>query len=703
MTATFSRTARIPARKAQAAAAAPTVSVVIPTFNRSRLLERTLDALDTQAAEVIVVDDGSTDDTAEVVANHPRVVYLRQDNAGPAAARNRGWFSAHGRIIAFTDDDTLPDARWVADLEAAFAADPSLDAVGGTVRPLQQSFLTRFVQSEQQSSHGVGPDGGIKYLVTANCAYRRDTLVALGGFDERFPAASGEDTDLTMRAQLAGFRMRLIDGAVVLHDHPTRLRPILKTYLKHGRSRRLVVDRSPGSGWCHGRRDILKLGHWRARYRSYRAGGLDPNQAVLAIGLRIVGLLVYGVGMAQTRRHAPRRKVINVSIACPGTDHVARGYERVSRELANLLGSDSRLKVTLAKGSGRRRRSEPVLPALRRDRPLAQWMSRALSSSRALETEARRDGRPWPALAMRVLQRRTLVTPYDVEAATFGVSLLIRTLLLRPHVLVIEDVLTARIVSLGRALPGWRTKILFVDGAPWPPPYPFADVVQHVTPVTMEQDPGPDERKALVPLGTVVPEAVSPEQVTACRARFGLPHNGKIVVSLGTMLDSHKRHLHLIREVAQLPEPRPFLVIAGAPNVDRARIEATAEELLGTRQRVMHVDPDEVQSLLACADAFVLASLREGFGLVYLEALAAGLPTITHDDRLQRWLLESFGDYVDMQVPGDLANRLSAVLAREDRWSLSDARRTYTANRFSWDALRDDYVTLVRRIAGARD
>lgn len=242
----------------------PVLSVVIPTYNRAALLERVLAALDVQEGlvdevEVIVVDDGSSDDTAAVVAAHPGVVYLHQANAGPAAARNRGWSKASGRLIAFTDDDTVPDRRWLADLGEAFAADPTLGAVGGTVRPLHLSFLTRFVQAEQQASHGVGPQGEIKYLVTANGAYRRDVLEALGGFDETFPAASGEDTDLTIRAQAAGHRLALVDGAVVLHDHPRRLRPILRTYRKHGRSRRLVIGGNPSAPLRHGWRTVLTV------------------------------------------------------------------------------------------------------------------------------------------------------------------------------------------------------------------------------------------------------------------------------------------------------------------------------------------------------------------------------------------------------------------------------------------------------------
>lgn len=686
----------------------PAVTVVIPTFNRSSLLRRTLAAIAAQegisaaAVEVVVVDDGSTDDTAAVAAGFPSVVYLRQANAGPAAARNRGWAAATAPVVAFTDDDTVPSSSWLADLSAVFAADPGLAAVGGAVAPLHVSFLTRFVQAEQHASHGTGPDGQIKYLVTANCAYRREVLASLGGFDESFPAASGEDTDLTLRAQASGYRMRIIDGALVLHDHPDHLKPILKAYLKHGRSRRMVIDRNPSGGWGEGRDNVLTLDHWRRRYARYRAGGLRPVPALAAIGLRVLGMVAYATGIAQARRRVAagrRQKQTHVVIACPGADHVARGYERVSRELFDLLGTDPTLRVSLVKGSGP---TSPgtVLPSLRRDRPTARGISRMLSP-RAAAATPRRDSRSWLGFAARLARRQMAITPYDIEASTFGISLLWHTALRRPDVLVLQDVPTARAVALGRHLPGWRTRLLFINGTPWPAPYPFADVVQHVTPVTWEDDPATGWERVLLPLGTNPPEAVLPAASADVRHRFGLPAVGVIVVSLGTLLDHHKRHLHLIGELSRLPEPRPFLVIAGAPDVDQARIESAAREALGAGQRVMHVEPDEVSALLSCADVFVLASLREGFGLVYLEALAAGLPTVAHDGRLQRWLMGDFGDYVDMTAPGELARCLQVVMRRDDRWARAEARRRYVDDRFSWRALRDDYLALVHGPEGA--
>ncbi len=283
------------------------LSVVIPTYERPASLGRLLHALEQQGAggedlEVVVVDDGSTaGDVAGVVARHATVRYLRQDNAGPAAARNRGWRAAAGDVIAFTDDDTVPTPTWAADLLAAFAADPAIDAVGGGIVPLVAGPMARFSQLEHHVDHQVGDDGSVRYLVTANCAWRRPVLEQLGGFDEHFPAASGEDTDLTLRAVEAGFRLATIDGAVVAHDNPTSLTTILRTYHRHGRSRAQIVAAHPGAGWGRRRRAVLAPGYWTDRYRYYRAAGCGAGQAAMYTAVRLLGLAWYTAGIAASR------------------------------------------------------------------------------------------------------------------------------------------------------------------------------------------------------------------------------------------------------------------------------------------------------------------------------------------------------------------------------------------------------------------
>jgi glycosyltransferase involved in cell wall biosynthesis len=195
-------------------------SVVIPTYNRAATLRQTLTALmaqDYPDYEIIVVDDGSTDGTRAMIAREfPQVRYIYQQNRGPAAARNRGIAHARGEIIAFTDDDCVPPRDWLARLADGYARYPDVVGVGGYLEApdevLQRAPLARYERfiarrvfrvSEREYVGGFEcPAGG-----TNNIAYRRAILERVGGFDESFPYAAGEDADLKWRICQLGARL----------------------------------------------------------------------------------------------------------------------------------------------------------------------------------------------------------------------------------------------------------------------------------------------------------------------------------------------------------------------------------------------------------------------------------------------------------------------------------------------------------------
>ena len=205
---------------------APRISVVMPTYRRPPLLARCLEALCAQtlpgdAFEVVVVDDGRTDDTwaaCEKAAERaralggPAIHHLRPlGTHGPAAARNRGWRAAAGSLIAFTDDDTIPDPDWLRQGEAALAAPGCVAAWGRVHVPLPAAMT-------DNARNTAGLENAV--FVTANAFVRRDALEAVGGFDERYLRAWREDTDLYFaliaRWPAAG-AVTPAPGALVLH------------------------------------------------------------------------------------------------------------------------------------------------------------------------------------------------------------------------------------------------------------------------------------------------------------------------------------------------------------------------------------------------------------------------------------------------------------------------------------------------------
>ncbi len=209
------------------------VSIVIPTRNRNQDLRaclRALAALDfpREKYEAIVCDDGSEEEISAVVDEYRKsglnVRYLRQEAKGPAAARNLGIRHSRGIIVAMTDSDTVPDRSWSKKLYDALMSDPEAVAVEGKVYAANEGEFDPLGEGPTNRSGGV-------YL-TCNCAYRREILIEVGGFDESFPFPAYEDTELAARAQQLG-RIIWEPEAVVIHpQRPLTLRAVLKK-LRH--------------------------------------------------------------------------------------------------------------------------------------------------------------------------------------------------------------------------------------------------------------------------------------------------------------------------------------------------------------------------------------------------------------------------------------------------------------------------------------
>jgi len=193
------------------------LAVIVATVGRPERLERLLETLSQQDLppdrfELFVVIDGSHTESVEVLRRwREQLPQLRWQETGhrrgPAAARNVAWRATSGKIVAMTDDDCEPDAGWLSALLAAFEQDPELGvALGRTVT--DRSRVTPF-------SHYVENHAGEGHQ-TCNSAYRRAVLEQLDGFDERFPAAYLEDTDLFCRATRV-CRHQFVRDALVVH------------------------------------------------------------------------------------------------------------------------------------------------------------------------------------------------------------------------------------------------------------------------------------------------------------------------------------------------------------------------------------------------------------------------------------------------------------------------------------------------------
>ncbi|MGN6641354.1 MAG: glycosyltransferase, partial [Mucilaginibacter sp.] len=195
------------------------ISVIIPTYRRPHLLKKCLAALLKQKFnkhqyEVIVVSDGPDPETRSLVTGlaGDRVTSLRflslPEKKGPAAARNYGWLYAKSNIIAFTDDDCLPDPCWLSEIAANL--DPVADeAITGRVIVPRSKRPTDY----EQNTAGLETAD----FITANCACTRSALIKTGGFDEQFSMAWREDSDLEFKLISEHIPVKRIESAIVVH------------------------------------------------------------------------------------------------------------------------------------------------------------------------------------------------------------------------------------------------------------------------------------------------------------------------------------------------------------------------------------------------------------------------------------------------------------------------------------------------------
>ncbi len=199
------------------------ISVVVPAYNAEETLEDCLAALEAQTVdgqryEVIVVDDGSEDATAEIARSHD-VRLIRQENAGPAAARNRGARAAEGELLLFTDADCAPAPDWIARMREPFE-DAEVVGAKGVYRTRQRSLVARFVQLEYERKYArMARQASIDFVDTYSAAYRRDVFLANGGFEAAFATSSVEDQELSFRLARKGYRMVFVPEAAVYHVH----------------------------------------------------------------------------------------------------------------------------------------------------------------------------------------------------------------------------------------------------------------------------------------------------------------------------------------------------------------------------------------------------------------------------------------------------------------------------------------------------
>ena len=228
----------------------PRVSVVVCSYNGARTLRDTLDGLarlQYPNFEVIVVNDGSTDATPELVAEYD-VRLINTENRGLSSARNTGWQTACGEIVAYIDDDAYPDPHWLHYIAYRFMTGDWVGVGGPNIAPPGDGAIAECVANAPGGPvHVLVSDREAEHIPGCNMAFRRDSLEAVGGFDPRYRAA-GDDVDLCWRLQQEGGRIGFHAGAMDWHHR----RNSVALYWRQQRG--------------YGKAEALLEQKWRSRY-----------------------------------------------------------------------------------------------------------------------------------------------------------------------------------------------------------------------------------------------------------------------------------------------------------------------------------------------------------------------------------------------------------------------------------------------------
>ncbi len=371
------------------------------------------------------------------------------------------------------------------------------------------------------------------------------------------------------------------------------------------------------------------------------------------------------MGLERFAAYVSENKPVRVLLACSGVGRVNRGIETFFREAFDGLRVVPGLDLRLIKGQGIASGNE-----------LVSW------------------NLPRTGVLAGVLGRLTHRNGYVIEQWTSFFSVAAQIRQFRPHVVFYSDANVGFLLFRLRKLMGVPFKMLFSNGGPVHPPFIRTDFVHQVAPcyhLEALRAGEPTAKHFLVPYGINVaapPHAPDAAGQETLRRRLRLPIGRKVILSVGWLRRFHKRMDYVIEEIARLPKPRPFLQLLGSVDDGSKEIIQLGHNLLGRDGfGATELPYARMADFYRAADCFVLASLTEGFGRAYLEAMMHGLPTIAHRNAVTEYVLGNSGTLRDLKKPGELALAVAAGLSKPVDFGERLARCEMVRDRFGWPVL----------------
>ncbi len=364
---------------------------------------------------------------------------------------------------------------------------------------------------------------------------------------------------------------------------------------------------------------------------------------------------------------------MKIALLCSGLGNIHRGHEVFATDLFNLVKDT--VDITVFKGGGDATARELVIDNIPRNASYLDHIHVAVS--------------PKWALAVKEQER------IRIEAETFAFAAIKPLLEGEFDVIHCLEQEVCNILYDQRHLFKKTPKLVFSNGGAIPKNrLPRCDFVQEHTDFNLSRSA---RHKAFM-----IPHGVDLKRFhtginSSFRQQHGIPENAFVVISVGTICYWHKRMDHVIKEVAPLTDI--YLVIVGQESTDSAEIKALGQKLMGERIVFVSLPHGELPQAYAAADVFVLGSLFETFGIVYIEAMAMGLPVICTNHTNQRSIVKE-GIFIDMNAPGELQKTLHHI-DKEQLRRLAERGPEIAAEHYDLEKLKVRYADQYAKIAAA--
>ena len=367
------------------------------------------------------------------------------------------------------------------------------------------------------------------------------------------------------------------------------------------------------------------------------------------------------------------QNTMKIALLCSGLGHIQRGHEVFARDLYTLLAHA--IDITLFKGGGEPAPKELVIENIARNAACLEQIHVDVS--------------PKWAASVREQER------HRIEAETFAYAALKPLLEGGFDVIHCLEREVCDIIYAQRHLFAKPPKILFSNGGAIPArDLPHCDYVQEYTPLNLRFSA--KNKSFLIPHGVDL-QQFHPGVASDFRAKNGIPADAFVVISVGTVAYTHKRMDYVIEEVAAVKDA--YLVVVGQESPETPEIKALGQQLMGDRIIFTKLAHSQLPQAYAAANVFALGSVFETFGIVYIEAMAMGLPVICTDHINQREIVKE-GLFIDVMKPGALTQALLGS-NRNELIALTRRGREIVEKHYDLAVLKRHYLTHYQRMGAS--